>query len=155
MKAVLLLANAILALAAAVTNLNTTEQFNVFKLNHNKVYGNSAEEVKRFAIFSENLKIIDSHNQRFLKNEVTYTMAVNQFADLTFEEFQQYLFTNIPLDSKKQSPAEYKESFNVKIPKKINWRNKGAVTYIKNQGSCGASWAFATVSSGLFKFIIL
>ncbi|KAH9302590.1 hypothetical protein KI387_014173, partial [Taxus chinensis] len=104
---------------------------------HRKAYRNNFEKETRFHIFKENLVYIEHHNQ---KNE-SYHLGLNQFADLTHDEFKiMYLGGVISNPSTRpRSPSpRYQYTHGERLPRSVDWRKKGAVTPVKNQGGCVA-----------------
>ena len=127
------------AYASATANLH--QRFNAWKLKHGKSYTKD-EFQQRFAIFKDNLAYIQSFN----KQNNTYTLAVNEFADLTHSEFKaQYLGFRPRGEYNLENIPEVQVGSDV--PASIDWRTKGAVTPIKNQGQCGSCWSFSTTGS--------
>ncbi|KAH7566988.1 hypothetical protein ACOSP7_011332 [Xanthoceras sorbifolium] len=117
-----------------------------------KVYESIEEKLKRFEIFQDNLLHIDETN----KKVSNYWLELNEFADLSHEEFKRmYLglkkVDDDDLPRRRESHDDDEEEFTYKnvvdLPKSVDWRKKGAVTPIKNQGSCGSCWAFSTVAA--------
>jgi len=70
-------------------------------------------------------------------------LGLNQFADLTRAEFKARYFGYKKSTESFDFDIEFLDEENV--PASIDWRTKGAVTAIKNQGQCGSCWAFSTV----------
>ncbi|WJX43870.1 hypothetical protein P8452_30918 [Trifolium repens] len=113
---------------------------------YGKVYKDSQEREKRFKIFTENVKYIEAFNN--VANNKRYTLGVNQFADLTNDEFiaSRNKFKGHMCSSITKTTSFKYENVSA-IPSSVDWRKKGAVTPVKNQGQCGCCWAFSAVAA--------
>ncbi|KAL0322813.1 UNVERIFIED_CONTAM: Cysteine protease XCP2 [Sesamum angustifolium] len=112
---------------------------------HGKKYKSLEEKLHRFEIFKDNLKHIDERN----KVASNYWLGLNEFADMSHDEFKNmYLgLKTDQLPKRDESHQEFKYRDVESLPKSVDWRKKGAVTRVKNQGSCGSCWAFSTVAA--------
>jgi len=106
-------------------------------MNHyGKVYNDHQEREKRFKIFTENMKYIEAFNNG--ESNKPYKLGINQFADLTNEEFvaSRNKFKGHMCSSITRTTTFKYENISA-IPSTVDWRKKGAVTPVKNQGQCG------------------
>lgn len=124
-----------------------------FQATHGKTYSNQVEETTRFAIFQDNLVEIEAHNALYDQGLVTYKKSINQFSDMTEDEFKSYLTLHAKPNLTSEKVTPYLRS-NFIIPESIDWRELGYVTDVKNQRSCGSCWAFALVSNFLYNFTV-
>ncbi|KAL7298517.1 hypothetical protein TKK_0008297 [Trichogramma kaykai] len=75
--------------SSILADLEGAKEWENFKSQFNKKYEGD-EDQQRMKIFLDNKKLIEEHNAKYAKGEVSYTLGINQFADLTKEEIKKF-----------------------------------------------------------------
>jgi len=122
-------------------------EWQAYKSYHTKKYSSSEESLRRL-IWEENLKRVALHNLEAAMGKHTYTLAMNEFADLSGEEFAKIVLGSCVIPKRNSTgAATFLKSPFIQVPTSVDWRDKNLVTPIKDQKQCGSCWAFSTTGS--------
>lgn len=108
--------------------LSEEHHFSLFKRNFKKAYASQQEHDYRFKVFKSNLRRAARHQ----KLDPTATHGVTQFSDLTPAEFRRQFLglrrLRMPKDATHAPILPTND-----LPEDFDWREKGAVSPVKNQ----------------------
>ncbi|KAJ9563323.1 hypothetical protein OSB04_008483 [Centaurea solstitialis] len=128
-----------------LSDLSMSQKHEIWMVHYGRVYKDDAEKEMRFQIFKDNMEFIESFNGG---GNHPYKLGVNAFADQTNEEFKAarngYKFSSNKKVAR-TTPFRYENA--TAVPPSMDWRTKGAVTQVKDQGQCGSCWAFSTIAA--------
>jgi len=134
--------------ATVPTEADYQSYFVSFVKTYNKQYP-SDEFFQRYSIFKANHNKIRLHNIEHAAGKHTFSMGLNEFADMTFTEFHSKMTGLQTRDMGVLRSSNTDGPHNdIKAPAaSVDWRTKNAVTPVKNQQQCGSCWAFSTTGS--------
>lgn len=116
------------------------ELWEAFKTKFTKQYMTVEEEVHRFQVFLENLRMADRRNEMESRLGGSAVHGVTMFSDLSQAEFESWFLASNLLSN---------ISHSVDVMERATEVTQGLVEWpkyqspIKNQGKCGAGWAFS------------
>jgi len=122
-----------------------THRFEVFASRFEKRYQDFKERIQRASLYGATEMYVNAMNHRRL----SYWLEVNYMADWTTAEKKKLLGrkhtpkgTVVPATQSHEARLSDDE-----LPDSIDWREKGAVTPVKDQGTCGSCWSYGATGT--------
>jgi len=128
------------------------EQMTMIWTNYKELYGKSYSTADldnaHMLEFLKTHKTVREHNAAFSRGEKSYSLSINHLSDLLPEEKYPTLglSANASLET---TDEEFNYTLSLSsLPNRIDWRERGYVTEVKNQGNCGYGTCYIFAATG-------
>ncbi|XP_008305074.1 cathepsin L.1 [Stegastes partitus] len=147
----LLAVAAVLAVASCASISLEDLEFHAWKLKYGRIYHSQSEEANRRQIWLENRKLVLVHNILADQGIKSHRLGMTYFADMENQEYKRLISQGCLGSFNASLPRSGSTFFRLPeatdLPTKVDWRDKGYVTDVKDQKECGSCWAFSATGS--------
>jgi len=146
--AILLLAASVFAGFAEDIKSEFSDEFDTWTKLYRKEYDSIEEKIMRFTVWLNNLRYVNQHNLEYSLKKHSYRLALNEQSDMSINEVRSTMNGYMMSRPRNITSVErFHPSHYPQVPQSVDWREKGYVTEVKNQGQCGSCWSFSTTGS--------
>lgn len=126
--------------------------FTQWRKKHRKQFRNQEEEKEAMEKVLTNKEKIDAHNKLFEQGEVTFKRGLWEHSDMSDDDKKKYLMgLAVPPETRSMPVAPNIPQYPPG-PASVDWKARGLVGPVEDQGWCGSCWAFS--ASGVVESVL-